>query len=355
MKIGIIFPKDSESIFDRTSLRTFGGATVQMFAIANELIKGKENDVFCLVPKIDNKESLGGIGMRIVEFSGLRKTILSTIILFHRIMKSEKPDILIQHGLTFYSCLLSLYCRALSIKFIFMFAHDIEVGGRYQRSQARCLFFSLLLKTATLLVTQNDFQNNTLLKKGYRNILFKMGFPMRQIIGKEREGILWIGRCSKQKQPELFIKIAQKNPDKKFTMVCPKIDENYFNYIKSLAEVVHNLVFVDFVDFENTWKYFEETKVFVNTSISEGFPQTFVQAVTCGVPIISLNVNPDDFILKYSCGYACGGDVTLLENNVSRLFHNDNLYNQISENTLVYSRKYHDIVQNVADMINAIR
>ena len=34
-KIAIIFPKDSSAIFDKKSTETFGGATVQMFLLAN--------------------------------------------------------------------------------------------------------------------------------------------------------------------------------------------------------------------------------------------------------------------------------------------------------------------------------
>jgi len=37
MKISIIFPKDSEAIFNTGSTRTFGGATVQMYLFAKEL------------------------------------------------------------------------------------------------------------------------------------------------------------------------------------------------------------------------------------------------------------------------------------------------------------------------------
>ena len=50
-KIVIIFPKDSESIFNNKK-QTFGGATVQLFNYAMELTKN--HDVYCLTNEMDD-------------------------------------------------------------------------------------------------------------------------------------------------------------------------------------------------------------------------------------------------------------------------------------------------------------
>ena len=41
-----------------------------------------------------------------------------------------------------------------------------------------------------------------------------------------------------------------------------------------------------------------KSKILINTSSFEGFPNTFVQAWANGVPVISLKVDPDNIIKK---------------------------------------------------------
>jgi glycosyltransferase involved in cell wall biosynthesis len=356
MKIAIIFPKDSEAIFDKTSSRTFGGATVYLFAMANEFVKNKGQDIFCLTPKIKNKDSFKNLSLKIIEVFNVKKTIFDTIYLFHRTIQTEKPDVIIQHGLTIFSCLLSLYCKIFKIKFIFMFAHDVEVEGKYQTSRKNCTLFNLLLNTATVLITQNKYQQDYLFnKKGIKSVLIYTGFPVRELKKITREIILWMARCETWKQPELFIRLAQNYPDKKFVMVCPKVDEQYFNSIKDMAKKVKNIDFIDFVPFKNTWDYFERAKVFVNTSVSEGFPLVFVQSVTCGVPIISLNVNPDNFITNNKCGFVCGGDENFLNLSLKNIFVNKELYEEYSLNAYKYAQNKHDIGLNVNKLLDLMK
>jgi len=355
MKIGLIFPKDSEAIFDSTSSETFGGATVQMFIIANELSKNKEDSIFCLIPKIKNRESLKNIQPKIVEVFNINKTIFGTFYIFHKKIKEEKPDVLIQHGLTIFSCLLSLYCKIFKIKFAFMFASDTEVKGEYQSSKKKCRLFSLLLKTARVLIVQNKYQKDYLSKKGINSTLIYMGFSIRELKQIPKEFILWIGRCDASKQPELFINLAKNHKDQKFFMICPKTDEEFFNRIKTIAEGVDNLNFIHFVAFQDTWNYFERAKLFVNTSKSEGFPQTFVQSVICGVPIISLCVDPDDFITDNKCGFVCDGDTKLLDINLSKALEDIDLYIKISNNSLIYANKKHNISKNILSIIDTLK
>ena len=47
-KIAVVFPKDSESLFNNKKC-TFGGATVQLYNYALEM--AKYHDVYCLVPE----------------------------------------------------------------------------------------------------------------------------------------------------------------------------------------------------------------------------------------------------------------------------------------------------------------
>lgn len=356
MKIGIIFPKDSEATFDTTSKKTFGGASVQMYAIAEELVRTNQHDVFCVIPKLKNL-SIGNDYKKwnLQEVFGQKKSVLRNVFSFHKIIRQEKPEVLMQHGLTLFSCLLALYCKIYKIKFVFMFAHDIEISGYYQSSQEKAFLFRLLLSYATLLVTQNQIQKKNLVDAyGINSHLMYVGLKKKENEAVLKDVVLWVARCDPWKQPEIFIRLAKSIPNQKFVMICPTVDPVYFSKIKKVAGEIQNLEFVDFVPFQETWNYFQRAKIFVNSSTFEGFPQTFVQAVSCGVPVVSLVVDPDGFISKYQCGVVCEGDEIKLFKAIQSLLNDNQLLSNLSNSSAKYGAENHSISLNVSSLISKI-
>ena len=92
-------------------------------------------------------------------------------------------------------------------------------------------------------------------------------------------------------------------------MICrPGNDTKYFKDISLLAHKQPNLEFLPGISFDQSRRYYQQAKALVNTSIAEGWPNTFLQAGMVKTPIISLTVNPDWFINRYQCGF-CGADL----------------------------------------------
>ena len=88
--------------------------------------------------------------------------------------------------------------------------------------------------------------------------------------------------------------------------------------------------------------FFERAKVFVNTSESEGFPNTFVQACKNATPILSLTVNPDDFINKHGCGLCSNGDWDIFVDMLQRLL-DEETSRKYGRNGRRYAEENHDI------------
>ncbi|HSV27879.1 MAG TPA: glycosyltransferase, partial [Sedimentisphaerales bacterium] len=154
---------------------------------------------------------------------------------------------------------------------------------------------------------------------------------------------LWMGRSAAVKGPTRFLELARLKPGLKFTMVCqPAADDMDFGKLASEAAGIHNLTFVPGVPFGQTDTYFAGAKVLVNTSDSEGFPNVFVQATKYGVPILSLNVNPDGFLDKYRCGLCAGGDWRRFVEMLDMLLDAAN-YAAYSENARGYFNENHDM------------
>jgi glycosyltransferase involved in cell wall biosynthesis len=204
-----------------------------------------------------------------------------------------------------------------------MFAHDVEVKGLRQADQSRVLLFFLLRKFVYIIITQNKYQHDTLIHEyGCENIIIYNGFEIkkRNIVKNKKNYILWVARCDSWKQPEVFVQLAKNNPYLQFCMICPQSqDESFFKNIKKQALMIKNDTFINFVPYNEIDKFFEHALIFVNTSLYEGFPQTFIQATMNGVPIVTLHVNPENFLDTFQCGYCCNGDVELLNNKIKEL------------------------------------
>lgn len=351
MNIGIIFPKDSAAIFDEKNTNTFGGATVQMYTLAEAFSRRDDVEVFSYIPaSVSHSETDRSCHMR--SFTG---GIIARLFHFHRSVRKDKIDVLLQQGLMPATVLLALYCRIMGIKFVFMFASDREVFGLHQTNNRAVFGFSLLIKMATMLCVQNTYQQTLVGRYKVSPILWRMGFHIHEGDHTSRhDDILWVARCDAIKQPDFMITIAEQLSPHHSTMICPAVDPVFFDEIKKRAEMVHNLSFIPMVPFTKTRDYFSVARVFVNTSVSEGFPQTFIQAVARGVPIVSFQVNPNNFITDFDCGIVCNGSMDTLRDAVALLMENDQVWKEKSANALRYAREYHDIDKNITILLQEI-
>jgi glycosyltransferase involved in cell wall biosynthesis len=107
--------------------------------------------------------------------------------------------------------------------------------------------------------------------------------------------VLWVGTLKPIKRADFFIELARRRPDQAFVMVGgPDIsdgpDHAYFNRMRESAMIVKNLRFAGYVPFREVGRVFEVASLFANTSDSEGFQNTFIQAWIRGIPSLSFVV-----------------------------------------------------------------
>lgn len=357
LKIGVIFPKDSDALFDKTSHRTFGGASIQMYNIAKELYCYKQIKTYSIIPSYENINFDDEDKFDLQKIYNKKDSALRKVLKFKKFISNTKPDIILQHGLTMQSCILAKYCKMKKIKYVFMFAHDIEVEGKYQRNGKKCYLFHMLLNNS-ILITQNEYQQKHLEEKyNQPSHIVPNGFDIKEKPKNKKTDILWIARSDTWKNPEIFLDLATKFPNENFTMICPRsntISSEEYEKLKDKADTIKNLKFIDFVHFLDIDKYFEKSKLFINTSKYEGFPQTFLQATLNAVPIISLSSNPNNFLTEYKCGFDAKGDIKNMIQNINQLLENKKLWQEYSDNAYNYAKKNHNIIINTKTLIDTI-
>lgn len=351
-KIIILFPKDSEALFDLTSSRTFGGASVQLFNIAQAL--SSFEDVHVVQGLYEYAHVYNNISHEAAEIDFVCAEKDSLWIKFKKtfkFLKRHHPDFVLQRGLTLFSCFLALFCRLSGIHFIFMFAHDLEAKGRYQKNAKKCPLYPLLLWSSWKLIAQHKWQYSKLPRN--KRLLVYSGYPMpKRRSPKPLDPVLWVGRLEPWKNPEIFLDLARAFPRRNFVMIAPGFHRyhEYGKKIQDIAGKLANITLLDFVPYQKINKYFAQASYYVNTSDEEGFPNTFVQAAMNSVPIISFKVNPDNILSEYDLGICCNSSLDVL---LSALKTNSADYKRYCENAYNYAYERHDI-NKIAEDIRVI-
>jgi glycosyltransferase involved in cell wall biosynthesis len=192
---------------------------------------------------------------------------------------------------------------------------------------------------------------------GINAFVFKSGYEI--LSGKyngNKNFILWVARLDNWKQPEIFIELSTYFPNEKFIMISPQAsDIKYTKRIRGLASECRNIEFISQVPFHEINEYFAKAKIFINTSKNEGFPNTFIQSAMNATPIISLNVNPDNFLEKYGCGFCSNGSFDDMLDKMKEILNNNSEWNKLSENAYNYAKENHDVSKITNDLLKVIK
>jgi glycosyltransferase involved in cell wall biosynthesis len=343
-------------LFNQKINSTFGGAEVQMSFLAKELAKKEGYKVFFVVGDYGQSKEDNFEGVKVLRFMnfiehGIFKKFLA-FVKYYLFLKKISADIYISTTSNPSVGATSLFCKANNKKHIHRNASREGVdGGFIKKNGILGKVFKYGLKNASKIIVQNKEDQNTLYETHKLNseVIKNSFFLEKSNEIKDKNYILWVSRCDPLKNPQLFLNLAQKFPKEKFVIICPQSQGHakFYEEIKSKANKINNVQFIDFVPFDKIQAYYNEAKIFVNTSDYEGFPNTFIQSCIAETPIVSLNVNPDNFLNKYNCGYCAEGDFDKLAQQTEKLLKDKKDWQEKSKNARKYVKENHDIKKNI--------
>lgn len=170
----------------------------------------------------------------------------------------------------------------------------------------------------------------------------------------ERDLILWIGRSDTfHKQPLLLLELAKRCPDLPFLMIMNKTHSDVFDTVLSTRPP--NLSIVERVPHREIWDYYRRARVFVSTSAYEGFPNTFLQCAVAGVPVASLNVDPEHILSRHGCGLLAEGSLERLEEHVRALWCDAELAERQARTFHRYALAHHGLESQVEGFESLLR
>jgi glycosyltransferase involved in cell wall biosynthesis len=281
---------------------------------------------------------------------------------FLKTLAKPNADIYYQRTASYTTGTIAFFCFLKRKKFIYSIAHNFDVNGTaihdsyiidVSDSIRRFLkkFYIMGLRLADCVIAQNNEQQ-ILLQKNYgkKSVLIKSLYDKQENDKQENiqenpviSEILWVSSIQIWKKPEVFLELAKKIPCVQFRMIGgPSVDKHYYKNIEVMADRIPNLEFTGFIPPDQIQKFYQKAIAFVNTSDFEGFPNTFLEAWSNAVPVISLNVDPEEIICKNNLGFHSKTfDQLVLD--VKRLLKDPELRAALGKNGRIYVEKEHSL------------
>lgn len=153
--------------------------------------------------------------------------------------------------------------------------------------------------------------------------------------------ILWVGRICPEKRPERLLELARLCPEMHFDVVGPADGSDYARKICDRIRTLPHLTLHGAVPRTRMSEFYKRAACLCCTSVLEGFPNTFLEAWSHGLPVVS-TFDPDRLITEYRLGVAAM-DAVGLAAGIRRLLQSSDEWSQISARVRRYYIENHTL------------
>lgn len=285
-----------------------------------------------------------------------------------RAMKKADSDIYYHNGAEYVTGQIALWCRLHHRGFVFSAASDMDC--RLDSPDTRKFYVRHLyrygLQNADKRIVQTKIQKKMLMDNyGLESVVLPM--PCLGPLDNETEAskalnkknrVLWVGRIDREKRLELLLQVAEATPEINYDVAGKPSDPNnsYSRDILAKAATYSNVKVHGMVPRSRMADLYRDASILCCTSLYEGFPNVFLEAWSCGIPIVS-TYDPDNLIKRKGLGVFVN-DKSEIILNIRDLLVQESRYNSLSRNARRYYVENHELnraMMNFEDLFYALK
>ena len=285
----------------------------------------------------------------------------------YKMLKKINPDIIYQRVLNGYTGIAAYYANKYNKKMIWHVSSYNDVKP-WEFNLKKQIIFDYIdrkiaeygIKNCSKIIGQTEGQGRLLRKHYARNCdaIVPNFHPYASCeIKKENPvKVLWVANFKPMKHPEIFIEVAKHFEglnNVRFYMIGRRGSKKHETQIEEKIANIKNLEHLGERALEEVNELFCHAHIFVNTSDFEGFPNTFIQAWMRRVPVVSLNVDPDNILKKYGIGFHSGCFEQLVK-DTRRLIEDEHLRETMGKKAQEYAFRNHSLA-NIEKIVELIR
>ena len=269
-------------------------------------------------------------------------------------MKRADADVYYQNCGEYITGQVAMWCKRNGKKFLYSLANDSDADYKLpvMNTYRERILYRYGLTHSDYILSQTKKQMDSL-KAGFNldSEIMPMPCPgpseseyQNIAFNKDKPTIVWAARIHESKRLELFLEVAADLPEYQFIVGgSPAQEDEYFKGILSTINRLDNVTYLGMVARADMPNLYRSASVFCCSSIYEGFPNTFLEAWSQGVPIVS-TFDPDHLIRDRQLGFDAVTKDDLIS-GIKKLCSDPELWQQHSANARAYYQQNHSVDQ----------
>lgn len=317
-----------------------GGSEQQIQLLMEHLLRRANLEIYFVTNRVAAGFRAEGYEIvRIAETFGVRRYgLFFDAPGLYGILRRLKPDVILQVIGSAHTGIAAFYARRHRCKLVFRVTDEMSlrrtsISWRKPHRRLERALLEYGIRHATTVVAQTEVQRK-LLADGFGRsdaVLVRNFHPwptetMGKAGGKKR--VLWIANLKRIKDPQAFLRLAERfatRQDVEFVMLGAAGDDP--DWVRAVEEHIArcgNVRYEGGVAPAVVHARLAEGHLLINTSVTEGFSNTFIQAWARGVPVVSLRVDPDGVFSSQTPSLLAGSEERMAE-LVERLLADEEL------------------------------
>jgi len=338
---------------------SIGGVERQTSLMAKWLVsRGHKVSLLTWSEGVEGDEVIDGInvikicrqnaGLKGIRFFHPRWTGLNSA------MKRADADVYYQNCGEYITGQVAMWCKRHNKKFLYSLANDSDADYKLpvMDTYRERILYRYGLLNADYILSQTKKQMNSL-KSGFKLNSEIMPMPCpgpsreeykKIVLNQQSPSILWAARIHESKRLELFLDVAKSLPEYQFIVGgSPQQEDSYFKSVLNTMNNLNNVTYLGMVARADMPDLYRSASVFCCSSVYEGFPNTFLEAWSQGLPIVS-TFDPDHLIRERQLGFDAVTKEDLVS-GIKKLCSNPELWQQYSNNAREYYANNHSVDQ----------
>lgn len=232
--------------------------------------------------------------------------------------EAADASVYVTFGVAEYSAKLALWAKSRNRHLVLFAGSDSDFSADYRPdAEGRNMYGSrndlchAAIQAAGTIVVQTEAQRRLAFERFGRDVIV-IANPI-ELCDDDPPGVpdfphghaLWVGKADRVKRPAALMDVARACPSVRFCVVLNPADPALFTEIAAACPA--NVEIVEQASRDRIAQLFIDAFCLVNTSLFEGFPNTLLEAGRHRVPVLSLDVDPDDVISRNRAGEVVHG------------------------------------------------
>ncbi len=287
-----------------------------------------------------------GDGLRGLRFIHPRWTSLS------RALRQADADVYYQNCGEYVTGQVALWCRLRGRKFVYSAASNADCDARLPflpKVRERALY-RFGIRHADRIIVQTQTQQRMLREAFAREATVipmpcpgpgELDWSSRETPSPGSCRVLWVGRVCEVKRPDRFLDLAEALPDLQFDLVGPGDGTEYARGVIARARRIPNVTVHGPATQGEVARLCRQAACLCSTSVLEGFPNTYLEAWSHGLPVVT-TFDPDRIVAERAVG-AVAPDVPGLARAIRELLGSPDRWRAASANARQYYLENHSV------------